>query len=444
MSSLDEDLRIAMAAHKAERFDEAEAGYLRVLEARPDHPKALYYLGLLQFHRGDTATAIQFVQRCLSFARTNGPAWNTLGGLFMAAGRRAEARDAYQRATVVAPTMAEAWYNYGICLRDDGEVEAALDALRTSLARDPSYSRSYEALANVLYQVGRTQDAADVYRDWAAREPQSAKARHMVAAVSQHDVPARAADDYVRELFDGAARSFDANLGKLNYRAPQLVVDALVREALAALRPQHVSDGASGEGEGVWRPAVRTGGSTPSVMSETTPGFASVLDAGCGTGLCGPLLRPRCARLVGVDLSGQMIERARARQCYDELVIAELSAFMRSRERQFDAIVSADTLVYFGALEEPLSAAHRALQNDGVLVFTVESLPETASQDYRLEAHGRYSHNKQYLRRVLAASGFDVTDIESATLREESGAPVSGAVVTARRRKEPHAPFVHS
>src|SRR5262245_43063791 len=70
MSSPDEDLRTAMAAHKAERFDEAEAGYLRVLEARSNHPKALYYLGLLQFHRGDTATAIKFVQRCLNFART--------------------------------------------------------------------------------------------------------------------------------------------------------------------------------------------------------------------------------------------------------------------------------------------------------------------------------------------------------------------------------------
>ena len=73
-----------------------------------------------------------------------------------------------------------------------------------------------------LVAVGsRTQEAADVYREWAVQEPQSAKARHMVAAVSQNDVPVRAADDYVRELFDGAARSFDANLGKLNYQAPK-------------------------------------------------------------------------------------------------------------------------------------------------------------------------------------------------------------------------------
>src|SRR5262245_51142871 len=158
----------------------------------------------------------------------------------------------------------------------------------------------------------------------------------MVAAVSQHDVPARAADDYVRELFDGAARSFDANLGKLNYRAPELVVAAL---------------------------------------NATGAALDAVLDAGCGTGLCGPLLRPHCARLVGVDLSSQMVERARGRQCYDELVVDELSTFMRSRPSAFDAIVSADTLVYFGALEEPLSAAHVALRDAGVLVFTVEALP---------------------------------------------------------------------
>jgi predicted TPR repeat methyltransferase len=405
MPSPDEDLRIAMAAHKAERFDEAEAAYLRVLEARPDHAKALYYLGLLQFHRGDTATAITFVQRCLNFARTSGPAWNTLGGLFVAAGRKAEARDAYRRATVVAPAMAEGWYNYGICLRDEGDVEGALDALRTSLARDPGYSRSYEALATVLYQMGRTQEAADVYREWAAREPQSAKARHMVAAVSQHDVPSRAADDYVRELFDGAARSFDANLGKLKYRAPELVVAALVRAA---------QDGAGAQ-------------------AGVVAGLADVLDAGCGTGLCGPLLRSHCARLVGVDLSSQMVERARLRQCYDELAVAELSAFMRSRPGIFDAVISADTLVYFGALEEPLSAAREALRGDGVLVFTIEALPASASQGYRLEAHGRYAHREQYVRDALVASGFSVSDFTPATLREESGEPVSGAVITARR-----------
>src|SRR5262245_51443999 len=151
----------------------------------------------------------------------------------------------------------------------------------------------------------------------------------MVAAVFQRDVPARAADDYVRELFDGAARSFDANLGKLNYRAPELVVASLSREA-----------------------QVARGAAVTAAATSAAAVLGTVLDAGCGTGLCGPLLRAHSARVVGVDLSAQMIERARLRQCYEELVVAELCAFMRSRPGGFDAIVSADTLVYFGALEE--------------------------------------------------------------------------------------------
>lgn len=406
MTSPDEDLRLAMAAHKAERFDEAEAAYLRVLDAQPNHAKALYYLGLLQFHRGDTATAIVFVQRCLNVARTNGPAWNTLGGLFIAAGRKGEARDAYRRATVVAPAMAEAWYNYGVCSRDEGDVEGAVNALRESLARDPGYSRSYEALAMLLYQAGRTQESADVYREWAARDPQSPKARHMAAASSRANVPARAADDYVRELFDSAAKSFDADLGKLNYRAPELVAAALTQELRA--RERDVS-----------------------IQRQAT--FQSVLDAGCGTGLCGPLIREYSDRLVGIDLSPQMVERARSRGCYDEIVVAELSAFMRSHVEQFDAIVSADTLVYFGALEEPLSAARDALIPAGVLVFTFELLSAEPSENYRLEPHGRYAHSEPYVRTALAVAGFSVPALSKVVLREERGVPVNGAAVTAQR-----------
>ena len=409
MPSTDDDLRAAMAAHKAERFDEAEAGYLRVLEARPSDPKALYYLGLLQFHRGNTASAITLVQRCLSVARSNGPAWITLGGLFIAAGRNAEARDAYQQATAVAPAMGEGWYNLGICLRDEGDVEGAADALRASVVHEPGYFRSYDALAMLLYQLGRTQEAAGIYSAWVARQPDNPKARHMAAATSQENVPARAADDYVRDLFDSSAKSFDADLAKLNYRAPELVAFALAREAVERRR------------------------SADTAATHASNALGPVLDAGCGTGLCGPLLRPNCSRLTGVDLSPQMIERATARGCYDELVTAELSEFMRARIGAFDAIVCADTLVYFGALEEPLNAAREALGARGLLVFTLESLGAGSAEDFRLEDHGRYAHGEPYIRSALAASGFDVVAYSHSCLREERGQPVDGVIVAARR-----------
>lgn len=96
--------------------------------------------------------------------------------------------------------------------------------------------------------------------------------------------------------------------------------------------------------------------------AEYQSGEVDVLDAGCGTGLCGPLLRSTARRLVGVDLSKGMIDRARQRTVYDELVIEELCSAMRARPAAFGVVVSADTLVYFGALEEALAACEVCLR----------------------------------------------------------------------------------
>jgi len=399
MTSPDDVLRESMVAHKAGRFVEAEAGYRRVLEARPTDPKALYYLGLLQHHRGDTVAAIDLLQRCVAIAPSNAHAWNTLGGLYIAAERRDEAREAYRRMTVADPARGEGWYNLGICLRDEGNVDGALDCLRTSVARQPDYFRSYEALATLLYRLDRVREAGETYREWSTRDPNNATARHMAAATSQQNVPTRAADEYVRILFDSSAKSFDTDLERLRYRAPTLVVEALIR--------------ALGSREAEARV------------------FGNVLDGGCGTGLCGPLLLARSEKLVGVDLSPQMIERAQERACYDELVVAEWCAFMRTRPAQFDTIVSADTLVYFGALEEPLAAARLALKAGGRLVFTVERSSQQNGADYQLGSAGRYVHTEPYVRRTLAAAGFAVETLAQAVLREERDEPVNGMVVLA-------------
>ena len=76
----------------------------------------------------------------------------------------------------------------------------------------------------------------------------------------------------------------------------------------------------------------------------------------------------------------------------------------------FDLIISADTLVYFGALEAVFDAAYRALRPDGLLIFTVEEAgddqPETG---YRINPHGRYSHSRAYVESALTAAGFAVS-----------------------------------
>jgi len=162
-----------------------------------------------------------------------------------------------------------------------------------------------------------------------------------------------------------------------------------------------------------------------------------VLDIGCGTGLCGPLLAPYARHLVGVDLSRGMLEHARGKKVYDELVHAELTAYLRQLDRSFDVIVTADTLVYFGALDDVIAAAASVLRPGGVLVFTVEEDVEGASDSYCLRPHGRYTHRAEYVERLLVAAGLQPT-VGRAELRKESGRPVAGLVVTAKKQAGAH------
>lgn len=395
-----ESLRQAIEAHKAGQLATAEASYRRVLRQRPNDPDALNFLGMLRCQASDPAEAATLLRRSVEADPSNPHAWLNLGNVLVILHKDEEARTAFTKATELAPDLAMAWFNLGVCLGRCKQPLEAASALHRALKIEPGHLRAYESLGLVLHRLGNYAEAAEVFREWLDHEPDNPFARHMLAATSGADAPSKAADEYVRQLFDDFAANFDENLTSLQYRAPQLVAERLGREAA---------------------------GGAP----------VDLLDAGCGTGLCGPLVRSRVRTLVGVDLSAAMVEKARARGGYDELIVEELCAFMSSRPAAFDVVISADTLVYFGALEEPLRAAHACLRRGGLLIFTVEHEdPDgdsgSGGQPYRLETHGRYSHSEVYIGSALAAAGFGGISIEKGVLRRERGSGVRGLIVLAR------------
>jgi predicted TPR repeat methyltransferase len=105
---------------------------------------------------------------------------------------------------------------------------------------------------------------------------------------------------------------------------------------------------------------------------------------------------------------------------------------MRSSVEGFDAIVCADTLVYFGPLDEPFAAVRSALRAAGVLIFTVEALEANQGVDHKLTGTGRYAHTEDYLRRSLSHAGFELEGMRTEVLRQERSAPVSGFLAVAR------------
>jgi predicted TPR repeat methyltransferase len=159
-----------------------------------------------------------------------------------------------------------------------------------------------------------------------------------------------------------------------------------------------------------------------------------ILDAGCGTGLCGEHFKPFARRLVGVDLSVEMLGKAAARKLYDDLILGELTAFVGAVPAAWDVIISADTLVYFGDLAPVMAAARRALRPSGHLVFTLEhASDEQAPSGFRINPHGRYSHTEAYVRAVLAAAQLAARQVTPVHLRVELSQPVEGLLVVAAR-----------
>jgi predicted TPR repeat methyltransferase len=132
-----------------------------------------------------------------------------------------------------------------------------------------------------------------------------------------------------------------------------------------------------------------------------------------------------------------MLDKARARAVYDQLHTAELVAYMRACAGAYDLIVSADTLVYFGALPDALSAAAASLRAAGHLIFTVERADPAPADGYQLNPHGRYSHGEDYVRRALEGAGLAVRSLAPVHLRLQGGVPVAGMLVVAQRPDEP-------
>ena len=98
---------------------------------------------------------------------------------------------------------------------------------------------------------------------------------------------------------------------------------------------------------------------TESTADVPEPDVMTILDEASADTLacrvCGALVAPYARRLLGVDLSAKMIAHAQERKVYDSLVKSELTTYLRDVRAAYDVIVSADTLVYFGPLEDVIA-----------------------------------------------------------------------------------------
>lgn len=108
------------------------------------------------------------------------------------------------------------------------------------------------------------------------------------------------------------------------------------------------------------------------VARHVPAGAAPLLDAGCGTGLSGPLLRALGYRtLEGLDFSEKMLAFARQRNCYGTLTRATLGETLPWRDGHFAAFLSTGVFTEGHAPASALDELVRVTRPGGHAIFTV-------------------------------------------------------------------------
>lgn len=421
-------VRQAVAEHRKGQLDVAADLYARALAAYPADPDALHLLGALHMQRGDATAAVPYAARAVVADPRLAHAYNNLGLILKNAGALAAAARCYLMATIVAPDFAEAHSNLGVVLKAEGQGARAVRHYRRALELDPTLGEAWNNLGNALQDLGDLDAAAEAYssavhllpdcgmvqyntgmllvrlgraeeallhlRRAVEIDPGRENARHMIAAIggkTTRTAPRR----YVRELFDFYAPQFDEHLvGDLQYRAHEETV--------------HLLDAVDGR-----------------------RGFVLTYDLGCGTGLAGELVRARTARLVGIDLSPRMLERADRKQVYDSLICGDLEQVLDGPGEAPDLVLASDVFIYIGDVEPTIERLARRMVPGGVFAFSIELA--TDRRRWRLMPSGRYAHGDRYITRTLLRHGFRLLARREIVLRHEAGAPLAGAVFLAAR-----------
>lgn len=388
-----------LAHLQAQAFDEAEQRFLASLALLPGRPSTLVNLAATQVRLGKFDAARASAAQALAADPEATDAWFHDACALERLGRPTEALASLDRARALAETSAGVWLLRGTLLQMLMRPQEALAAYDRALTLAPDLTAAWTNRGGLLRELRRPGEAAESFRQAIAHGGDPVLHGYYLAGVGAGASPGRSPAGYVQALFDDYAEGFDTHLVQtLRYDVP-----ARLARMLQAAAPQ---------------------------------GVGSVLDLGCGSGLCGPGLRPLAHELVGLDLSPRMLEAARARGSYDRLVQADLIEHLTTTDDRHDAIVAADVFIYLGDLAPVVAGVARVLRPGGLFLLSIERAddPEAA---WQLRSTLRYAHGELALAALAQAQGLVPLARDDAPLRLDQGEPLAGLCL-AWRRVEAH------
>ena len=404
------------------RTDDSINSYKKALKINRKSAETHNNLAAALQDKGDIQAAIRHHKTALRLNPNFAEAHNNLGNALVKSGKAKQAGACFQRAIALAPQYSDAYYNLANLLKDNMQYDAAIahyqaalkirpDVLsvvlnlgnahlakkdqdsaiacfRQVIGLRPEHSEAHNNLAMALHEKGELDEAAVCYRKAHDLNPSLVGAKHLADALNGVTTDA-APHGFVQSLFDSYASTFEASLiDGLNYETPKLIAKLL-----------------------------------PFKDAKTPHG--RVLDLGCGTGLVGEEVRPFVQHLVGIDVSQKMLDQAAAKKIYDELIQADIDAFLGDRAGEFDVFIAGDVFVYIGDLGRIFKRIKSKAAAGGRLIFSTEHME---AGNFSLLPSGRYAHSQAYIEGLCQQYGYAVSHFSLVDLRLEKQQYLKGGL----------------
>lgn len=387
---------IASSLKETKQLEEAESYFKKSLSLQPDQPDALTNYGLLLQLNAKTDEAILLHQKALQLIPEHHIAMYNLAYALNEKRQYETSLQVYLKLLELMPNHVRALCNTANVLSQLKQYEQAITYLQSASHIAPNDKDVHLSFGHI-YRMTKNNDMATAsYKEAQRIDPSNEMAEYFIAILTGNNSISSSPENYVQELFDDYADSFDEHLiGKLQYKTPELIGNMVTKH------------------------------------TDPTKKY-KILDLGCGTGLAGIYLENISEHMVGVDLSEKMIKKAELRNIYDVLTVSGITQYFAAHDFHPDIVISADVFVYIGDIADVFHDVSATLEDNGLFVFSTEDTQDT--ETFLLKKSGRFGHNEKYIRALAEDNGFNVADNEKTIIRYEAGEAIHGQVYLLQKK----------
>ena len=362
--------------------DQALPIFYQALRLNPHNVAASLHIADLEAEKENYAEAENFYKKTLELDNNNLQAHANYANMLCKRKRTLEALEEYRAAVRISPETPELSYNLAIILKTLEEYEQALALMFNAFYLAPQHTDWSLNLAETitLFYDKAPEKARKIAENWYEKMPENPIVKHLWAVINGQNPENES--EYNRLLFDNFAETYENALRGIHYA----VVDKIAE----------IAENVSG----------------------------NILDLGCGTGLLAKRLKSFHNSFVGVDLSQEMLQKAREKNVYHKLEQADIVDYLHQHKGEFQTVMAADVFCYFGDLSKIINE----LTAEKV-IFSVET--DLQTEEYKVQANGRYKHNPLYVENLLKQAGYQKIKTYTLVLRQENGKDVEGMIFEA-------------